>query len=164
MQMILGIDRVDYIKGIPQKLLAMETLLENHPELTGKIVLLQIAVPTRTHVAEYQKLRATAHQLVGRINGRFSSMGCVVRRLRIAYKTFTILLRNLLGFESSEPLHTLRWVPIHYLDKSIDLDEMVALYYVATTCLVTSLRDGMNLVSYEFIACQVCRKRRSAKG
>lgn len=81
-----------------------------------------------------------------------------------SFKTFTILLRNLLGFESSEPLHTLRWVPIHYLDKSIDLDEMVALYYVATTCLVTSLRDGMNLVSYEFIACQVCRKRRSAKG
>ena len=71
--MLLGVDRVDYIKGIPQKLLAMEALLQSQPHLVGRIVLLQIAVPTRTEVPEYQRLRATAHRLVGRINGKFGS-------------------------------------------------------------------------------------------
>ena len=77
MQVLLGVDRVDYIKGIPQKLLAVESLLEAHPEYVGRVVLLQIAVPTRTDVPEYQKLRATAHRIVGRINGRFGSVGYV---------------------------------------------------------------------------------------
>ena len=96
--MLLGVDRVDYIKGIPQKLLAMEALLNSQPHLAGKVVLLQIAVPTRTEVPEYQRLRASAHRLVGRINGKFGSPS---------------------------------YVPIHYLDKSIDFEEMVALYHVA---------------------------------
>ena len=87
----------------------------------GKVVLLQIAVPTRTEVPEYQRLRGVAHRLVGRINGRFGT-----------------------------PSYT----PIHYLDQSIEFEEMVALYHVADVCIVTSLRDGMNLVSYEYIACQ----------
>ena len=63
MSVLLGVDRVDYIKGIPQKLLAFEALLHAHPELVGKAVLLQIAVPTRTEVPEYQRLRAVAHRL-----------------------------------------------------------------------------------------------------
>jgi len=121
MQVLLGVDRLDYIKGIPQKLLAIESLLEQHPEMVGKVCLLQIAVPTRTDVPEYQKLRATAHRIVGRINGRFGSVG---------------------------------YVPIHYLDKSVEFDELCALYYISSACVVTSLRDGMNLVSYEYVACQ----------
>ena len=63
------------IKGIPQKLLAMEALLLRRPDLVGKVVLLQIAVPTRTEVVEYQKVRSVAHRLVGRINGKFGSPG-----------------------------------------------------------------------------------------
>ena len=59
--------------GIPQKLLAMESLLASRPELVGKVMLLQIAVPTRTEVPEYQRLRSVAHRLVGRINGRFGT-------------------------------------------------------------------------------------------
>ena len=118
---LLGVDRVDYIKGIPQKLLAMEALLTAHPELVGRVVLLQIAVPTRTEVPEYQRLRAAAHRLVGRINGRFGS-----------------------------PTYN----PIQYLDQSAGFEELVALYHVADACVVTSLRDGMNLVSYEYVACQ----------
>ena len=46
------------------------------------------------------------------------------------------------------------YVPIHYLDTSTGIDELVALYHVADVCVVTSLRDGMNLVSYEYVACQ----------
>jgi len=68
-------DRTDYTKGIPQKLLAMEALLLRRPDLVGKVVLLQIAVPTRTEVVEYQKVRSVAHRLVGRINGKFGSPG-----------------------------------------------------------------------------------------
>lgn len=46
-------------------------------------------------------------------------------------------------------------VPVHYLDQSLSLDELVALYRVADVALISSIRDGMNLVAYEFIACQV---------
>ena len=50
--MVLGVDRLDKIKGIPQKILAFEKFLEENPEWRDKVVLLQIAVPTRTHVPE----------------------------------------------------------------------------------------------------------------
>ena len=57
--MMLGVDRLDMIKGIPQKLLAFEKFLEEHPEWRDKVLLVQIAVPSRTDVPEYQ-VRATA--------------------------------------------------------------------------------------------------------
>lgn len=49
---MLGVDRLDMIKGIPQKILAFEEFLEENPEWRDKVVLLQIAVPSRTHVPE----------------------------------------------------------------------------------------------------------------
>ena len=67
--MLLGIDRLDYVKGIPHKLKALEYFLGNYPAWRGKVVLVQIAVPSRTEVAGYQKLRANVHRLVSRING-----------------------------------------------------------------------------------------------
>ena len=51
---MLGVDRLDMIKGIPQKLLAFEKFLEEHPEWRDKVLLVQIAVPSRTDVPEYQ--------------------------------------------------------------------------------------------------------------
>lgn len=51
---MLGVDRLDMIKGIPQKLLAFEEFLEEHPEWRDKVLLVQIAVPSRTDVPEYQ--------------------------------------------------------------------------------------------------------------
>jgi Glycosyltransferase family 20 len=53
-QVMLGVDRLDMIKGIPQKLLAFEKFLEEHPEWRGKVLLVQIAVPSRSDVPEYQ--------------------------------------------------------------------------------------------------------------
>lgn len=53
-QVMLGVDRLDMIKGIPQKLLAFEKFLEEHPEWRDKVLLVQIAVPSRTDVPEYQ--------------------------------------------------------------------------------------------------------------
>uniref|UniRef100_A0ACD5TF08 Uncharacterized protein n=1 Tax=Avena sativa TaxID=4498 RepID=A0ACD5TF08_AVESA len=124
-KVMLGVDRLDMIKGIPQKILAFEKFLEENPEWNDKVVLLQIAVPTRTDVPEYQKLTSQVHEIVGRINGRFG---------------------------------TLTAVPIHHLDRSLDFHALCALYAVTDVALVTSLRDGMNLVSYEYVACQGSKK------
>ena len=54
LQVMLGVDRLDMIKGIPQKLLAFEKFLEEHPQWRDKVLLVQIAVPSRTDVPEYQ--------------------------------------------------------------------------------------------------------------
>ncbi|GJS95344.1 alpha,alpha-trehalose-phosphate synthase [UDP-forming] 1-like protein [Tanacetum coccineum] len=124
-KVMLGVDRLDMIKGIPQKLLAFEKFLEDNPNWRDKVVLLQIAVPTRTDVPEYQKLTCQVHEIVGRINGKFG---------------------------------TLTTVPIHHLDRSLDFHALCALYAITDVALVTSLRDGMNLVSYEFVACQASKK------
>ncbi|XP_057967009.1 alpha,alpha-trehalose-phosphate synthase [UDP-forming] 1 [Malania oleifera] len=124
-KVMLGVDRLDMIKGIPQKILAFEKFLEENPNWRDKVVLLQIAVPTRTDVPEYKKLSSQVHEIVGRINGRFGSYSAV---------------------------------PIHHLDRSLDFHGLCALYAVTDVALVTSLRDGMNLVSYEFVACQDSKK------
>ncbi|KAE8690485.1 Alpha,alpha-trehalose-phosphate synthase 1 [Hibiscus syriacus] len=118
-KVMLGVDRLDMIKGIPQKILAFEKFLDENPIWRSKVVLLQIAVPTRTEVPEYQKLRSQVHAIVGRINGRFGTL--------------------------TE-------------DCSLDFHELCALYVVTDVALLTSLRDGMNLVSYEFVAFQAPKK------
>ncbi|KAJ8430792.1 hypothetical protein Cgig2_003234 [Carnegiea gigantea] len=73
-KVMLGVDRLDMIKGIPQKILAFEKFLEENLYWRDKVVLLQIAVPTRTDVPEYQKLTSQVHEIVGRINGRFGTL------------------------------------------------------------------------------------------
>ncbi|ORY54750.1 trehalose-6-phosphate synthase [Leucosporidium creatinivorum] len=120
-KIIVGVDRLDYIKGVPQKLHAMEVFLDEHPEWIGKVVLVQVAVPSRQDVEEYQNLRSDVNELVGRINGRFG---------------------------------TVEFMPIHFMHRSIPFEELTALYAVSDACLITSTRDGMNLVAYEYIACQ----------
>ena len=78
-------------------------------------MLAQLAVPSRQDVEEYQNLRATVNELVGRINGRFG---------------------------------TVEFMPIHFMHKSLPFDELCALYAVSDVCLVSSTRDGMNLVRF----------------
>ncbi|CAO3622707.1 unnamed protein product [Cunninghamella blakesleeana] len=120
-KLIVGVDRLDYIKGVPQKMHALEVFLSEHPEWVGKVVLVQLAVPSREDVEEYQQLRSTINELVGRINGQYG---------------------------------TVEFVPIHFMHRSIPFEELVALYAAADVCLVSSTRDGMNLVSYEYISSQ----------
>jgi len=71
-RIVLGIDRLDYTKGILERVLAMEQLLERESSLRGKVSLVQIAVPSRTRVPEYRKMRREIEETVGRVNGRFS--------------------------------------------------------------------------------------------
>ena len=69
-KIIVGVDRLDYIKGIPQKLKAYDRFLSENPDWVGKIVLIQLAIPTRDNVGTYQKLREEVEHLVGHINGK----------------------------------------------------------------------------------------------
>jgi trehalose 6-phosphate synthase/phosphatase len=70
---VLGVDRLDYTKGIPERIRAFERLLELHPKHRGKVVLLQLAVPSRSQVADYRELKREIDELVGRVNGRFAT-------------------------------------------------------------------------------------------
>ncbi len=76
-QLILGIDRLDYTKGIPERFSAFERALEKYPELRGNVSLIQVVIPSRTHVPDYRDLKSEIDGLIGRINGRFSSQGWV---------------------------------------------------------------------------------------
>jgi trehalose 6-phosphate synthase len=73
--LLLGVDRLDYTKGIPERLLAVELLLERRPDLATRLLLVQVAVPSRGTVKEYQGLREQVEAITGRINGRFTEPG-----------------------------------------------------------------------------------------
>ncbi|MGH3170802.1 MAG: alpha,alpha-trehalose-phosphate synthase (UDP-forming), partial [Trebonia sp.] len=74
-RLLLGVDRLDYTKGIVERLLAVEMLLERRPELRTSVAFLQIAVPSRDNVREYRQLRTLVEQHVGRINGLYTQPG-----------------------------------------------------------------------------------------
>jgi trehalose 6-phosphate synthase len=92
--LMLGVDRLDYTKGIPERFLAYERALEKYPELRGNICLLQLAVPSRSHLSAYQDIRETLEWMVGRINGRFSEFGWQA----IQYIYRSVSRTELLGF------------------------------------------------------------------
>lgn len=76
-QLVLGIDRLDYTKGIPERFLAFERMLEKYPELRNNVSLLQVVVPSRTIVPEYQQLKNQLDQLAGRINSSYGAPGWI---------------------------------------------------------------------------------------
>ena len=117
---LLGVDRLDYTKGILHRLRAYGELLDEGELDPAYAVLVQVASPSRERVEEYQRLRDEVEGIVGRVNGDHSSVG----------KT-----------------------AIHYLHQSFSKEEMAALYLAADVMLVTPLRDGMNLVAKEYVAC-----------
>ncbi|KQR70367.1 bifunctional alpha,alpha-trehalose-phosphate synthase (UDP-forming)/trehalose-phosphatase [Pedobacter sp. Leaf176] len=118
-KIILSIDRLDYSKGILERLKAIELLLQMHPEYIGKIELFMIVVPSRDTVPKYNELREQIDQFVGNLNARYRSMD---------------------------------WIPVNYFYRSFPIEFLSALYSSADVCLVTPMRDGMNLVSKEYIA------------
>ncbi|MCF6309390.1 MAG: trehalose-6-phosphate synthase [Sulfurimonas sp.] len=76
-KIILGIDRLDYSKGIPQRLKAYRALLSKNPKLRTKIKLVQIMVPSREDIEKYSELKSEIEELVGEINGKFSQLGWI---------------------------------------------------------------------------------------
>jgi len=73
-KVVLGIDRLDYTKGIPQRLLAIEKFLREHPQSRDQVMFIQVAVPTREGVQTYRELKREVEELVGRINGAYGSV------------------------------------------------------------------------------------------
>ncbi|HEX6643777.1 MAG TPA: bifunctional alpha,alpha-trehalose-phosphate synthase (UDP-forming)/trehalose-phosphatase [Gemmatimonadales bacterium] len=73
LRIIAGVDRLDYTKGIPRRLLAFERLLKRHPELHGKVQLVQVVVPSRTGVRSYREFRTQVDAAIGNINGAFGT-------------------------------------------------------------------------------------------
>lgn len=118
-RLILSIDRLDYSKGILQRLQALELLLEEHPEYVGKITLYMVVVPSRDTVPQYMHLHDQIDKKVGNINAKY---------------------------------RTIDWTPVSYYYRSLSIETLSALYSTADVCLVNPMRDGMNLVSKEYVA------------
>ncbi|MGE0849383.1 MAG: trehalose-6-phosphate synthase [Hyphomicrobiaceae bacterium] len=120
-QRIIGIDRLDYTKGLPQKFKAFGRFLEKSAEYRRQVVLTQIAPPTRESVEAYSDIRHELEMLAGSINGSFGELD---------------------------------WVPIHYIHRATPRRRLPGIYRSSRICLVTPLRDGMNLVAKEYVAAQ----------
>ena len=117
--LVVGIDRLDYTKGILSRLEAFEQFLKENPEYHNRVSFYQVATPSRTEVESYKQLKREVDEAVGRINGAFASG---------------------------------RWSPVHYRYRTYTQQELCTFYRAADVALLTPLRDGMNLVTQEFIA------------
>ncbi|WP_422631801.1 alpha,alpha-trehalose-phosphate synthase (UDP-forming) [Pseudokineococcus basanitobsidens] len=116
---ILGVDRLDYTKGIGHRLKAFAELLDDGLLAADDTVLVQVATPSRERVEQYRLLREDIELQVGRVNGAHGRLGHSV---------------------------------VQYLHHSYGREEMAAMFQAADVMLVTSLRDGMNLVAKEYVA------------
>jgi trehalose 6-phosphate synthase/phosphatase len=121
MKVILSIDRLDYTKGILNRLRGYQKFLNANPEWHGKVVLVVVVVPSRIGIDRYDEMKRTIEEFISKINGKFGKMD---------------------------------WTPIIYQHKSFTQDALCALYASSDIALVTPLRDGMNLIAKEYIACR----------
>ena len=120
-KVLLGVDRLDYTKGIDVRLRAFSELLDEGRANAEDTVLVQLATPSRERVESYKAMREDIERQVGHINGEYGTVG--------------------------HPL-------VHYLHRPIPRDELIAFFVAADVMLVTPLRDGMNLVAKEYVACR----------
>jgi trehalose 6-phosphate synthase len=120
-KIILGVDRLDYTKGIDVRLRAFHELLQEDRVKVEDTVMIQLATPSRERVEHYQRMRDDIELAVGRMNGEYANIG--------------------------HPA-------VHYLHQSLPRDELAAFFVAADVMLVTPLRDGMNLVAKEYVACR----------
>jgi trehalose 6-phosphate synthase len=120
-KILLGVDRLDYTKGIDVRLKAFSELLAEGRAKRDDTVLVQLATPSRERVESYQNLRNDIERQVGHINGEYAEVGHPV---------------------------------VHYLHRPVPREELVAFFVASDVMLVTPLRDGMNLVAKEYVACR----------
>jgi trehalose 6-phosphate synthase len=124
-KIVLGVDRLDYTKGIPEKLKAFKRFLFRFPKFHKKVHFIQLVVPSRREITAYADLKLKIEQLVGEINGEFS---------------------------------TNDWIPVHYMFRNLDRDELISLYRACQIAFVAPLKDGMNLIAKEYCACNIDEK------
>jgi trehalose 6-phosphate synthase len=120
-KILLGVDRLDYTKGIDVRLKAFSELLAEGRAKRDDTVLIQLATPSRERVESYQILRNEIEREVGHINGEYAEVGHAV---------------------------------VHYLHRPVPRNELIAFFVASDVMLVTPLRDGMNLVAKEYVACR----------
>lgn len=130
-KMVLSIDRLDYTKGIPNRIRAFEYFLNKYPEYKEKIRLIMLAVPSRSQVPQYQKLKRETDELVGRINGQFSTVSWTP----IWYFFRTMPFENLIDLYTSSDVALI--TPVR------DGMNLVAKEYVATR----TQQDGVLVLS-----------------
>lgn len=118
-KLIISIDKLDYTKGIPQRIRAFERFLQTYPEYNGRISMIVQAIPSGETSESFFNLKSQVDELVGRINGNYG---------------------------------TITWTPVRYLNQNFTMDERIDLYSLSDIALILPLRDGMNLVSKEFVA------------
>ena len=123
----LGVDRLDYTKGILERFAAVEVMLERHPEMIGRFTFVQIAAPSRSALEEYQNFEARVRAEALRINRRFA--------------------RPASGRSTAEATPAIALLIEHH-----DKASVFTHYRACDVCVVTSLHDGMNLVAKEFVA------------
>ena len=121
-RLAVGIERFDYTKGIIDRMQAVDSFLNDHPEWRGKFALLQIAAPTRSKLASYRTLQDEAVALAAQINARHG------------------------GGEGNAA------GPIVLVAEHHEPADVFTLFRAADLCIVSSLHDGMNLVAKEFVA------------
>ncbi|MGV0716305.1 trehalose-6-phosphate synthase [Mycolicibacterium sp. XJ662] len=120
-KILLGVDRLDYTKGIDVRLRALAELLAENRASREDTVLVQLATPSRERVESYIEMREDIERQVGHINGEYAEVG--------------------------QPI-------VHYVHRPVPRDELIAFFVAADVMLVTPLRDGMNLVAKEYVACR----------
>lgn len=130
-KLILSIDRLDYTKGIPNRIRAFEYFLNKYPEFKEKVRLIMLSVPSRSNVPQYQLLKKETDELVGRINGEFST----VNWTPIWYFYRSLPFDNLIDLYSSADIALI--TPIR------DGMNLVAKEYVATR----TRKDGVLILS-----------------
>lgn len=94
LKVMVGVDRLDYIKGIPLKIKAFDRYLTQHPEAIGKVVLVQLAIPTRSDVEMYKKLREDVERLIGHVNGKHGNTYFHVAQIPLPSLSSSISLPN----------------------------------------------------------------------
>lgn len=180
-RIILGIDRLDNIKGIPHKLLAMEALLSRFPEWQHNVVLIQIGISSRSGAVDSSSSSSSSVRESGATTDKNAGSPDSVspakpgsaskaaaeapanagsdatHQLEMSthgYKNLLSHVNQLVG-RINGTYGSLDYAPIHFIhQRETPHEELCALYNLADVCLVTSTRDGMNLVSHEFVVCQ----------
>ena len=118
----VGADRLDYTKGLPERIEALGHLFERYPEYRGRLVFIQAGVPSRTQVKEYRRLNEQIDSGVAALNWKYGRHD---------------------------------WQPFIFLREHVPFPTLLALYRMAHFAVVSSLHDGMSLVSKEFAAAQI---------
>ncbi|HEU4633765.1 MAG TPA: bifunctional alpha,alpha-trehalose-phosphate synthase (UDP-forming)/trehalose-phosphatase [Flavisolibacter sp.] len=125
-KIIFSVDRLDYTKGVQNRLKAYELFLQQNPDYQNKVVFVMVIVPSRDTIPKYAERKRIIDERISQVNSRMGNI---------------------------------HWQPVIYRYNSLPFEEMVALYTACDLALITPLRDGMNLVSKEFVS-----SRKDGKG